>query len=148
MEKLGHYLQGLRQDKKLSVRQVEQLSKQLYPKDKKRQISHTYLLKIEGSEYQAPSPFKLKSLATIYELDFYFLMELAGYLYSEDDDEDQILRQLRDHISKTGINADYFIKALLDLGKESMALINRTISMMATQERQITRQEIDVENKV
>jgi transcriptional regulator with XRE-family HTH domain len=146
MEKLGKHLKQVRNRKNLSMRQVEQLSKKLCPKDKRQQVSHTYLRKLEGAEYQAPSPFKLKSLATIYELDFHSLMKLANYIILEEDE--QILKQLKNHLSEMDVNPDYFIKALLELSEESMALVNRTVSIMATQERELKKKEIGVEDKV
>lgn len=140
MQKLGKHLKQLREEHGFSKRHVESLSKQLYPKDKRRQLSNVYLIKLEEGAYQAPSPFKLKSLAQIYKVDYQSLMQLAQYV-EEEDDEDELFLKVKSHLNDNGVNGDYFLKGILDLSEESLAILNRTLSLMAIQEKQIKAKE-------
>lgn len=144
MQKLGKYLKKLREEHGYSKRHVENISKQLYTNDRKRQLSNVYLIKLEEGAYQAPSPHKLKSLAEIYKVDYQHLMELAQYVEDEDE-EDDLFQQVKKHLNENGINGDYFMKGILDLSEESLALLNRTLSLMAIQEKQIKLKEKDDE---
>jgi transcriptional regulator with XRE-family HTH domain len=109
MEKLGIYLKKLREEKNLSRRYVENQSKYLHKKNKLRQLSNVYLIKLENGSYKAPSPFKLKTLAQIYKVDYQILMELADYL-DEDSEEDgeHLLQDVKSHLIQNGMNAEFF----------------------------------------
>lgn len=67
---LGKYLRLLRQDKRLSLREVESLCG----------VSNGYLSLLENGKVDAPSPHILQKLAQAYGVAPQQLMELAGYL--------------------------------------------------------------------
>ena len=69
---LGQYLASIRLDRKMSLRQVEEVSN--------KEVSNAYLSQLETGKIQQPSPNVLNTLASIYEIDYIQLMELAGYL--------------------------------------------------------------------
>ena len=69
---LGQYLASIRLDRKLSLRQVEEMSN--------REVSNAYLSQLETGKIQQPSPNVLNTLAEIYNIDYTGLMDLAGYL--------------------------------------------------------------------
>lgn len=69
---LGQYLASIRNDRKMSLRQVEEASG--------REVSNAYLSQLENGKIQQPSPTILNKLADIYKIDYVTLMELAGYL--------------------------------------------------------------------
>ena len=62
---------------------VERRSKELYPNDKSKHISHTFLRTAERDEIVKVSIPQLQALAEIYQTDFEELAELAGYPVSE-----------------------------------------------------------------
>lgn len=69
---LRQYLASIRLDRKMSLRQVEDLSN--------KEISNAYLSQLETGKILKPSPNILNTLADIYKIDYVQLMELAGYL--------------------------------------------------------------------
>ncbi len=71
---LGQYLASIRNDRKLTLRQVEEATN--------KQVSNAYLSQIETNKIQKPSPNVLNALAELYAISFEGLMEKAGYLTS------------------------------------------------------------------
>ncbi len=69
---LGQYLASIRNDRKMSLRQVEEASG--------KEVSNAYLSQLENGKIQQPSPTILNKLAEIYKIEYITLMELAGYL--------------------------------------------------------------------
>ncbi len=70
MENFGGYLKGLRQEQKLSLRDVAA----------KSGVSISYLAQIEHGQKKSPSPEILKRLAPIYSVPVRDLLKAAGYL--------------------------------------------------------------------
>jgi len=66
----GKYLQQLRLDKGLSIRQLANLSK----------VSHSYLSQVENGVRGIPSPDVLKKLARPLGITYEELMQAAGYI--------------------------------------------------------------------
>ncbi|WP_375691447.1 helix-turn-helix domain-containing protein [Pseudooceanicola sp. LIPI14-2-Ac024] len=71
---LGEYLASIRNDRKLSLRAVEEKTH--------KQVSNAYLSQIETGKIQQPSPNILNALADLYGIAFEALMEKAGYITS------------------------------------------------------------------
>lgn len=69
---LGQYLAAIRDDRRLTLRQVEEATK--------KQVSNAYLSQIENGYIQKPSPNILHALAELYAISFEGLMDKAGYL--------------------------------------------------------------------
>ena len=69
---LGQYLTGIRLDRKLTLREVEERTN--------KEVSNAYLSQIENNKIKQPSPNILNALAELYGIDFANLMELAGYV--------------------------------------------------------------------
>lgn len=69
---LGQYLASIRLDRKMSLRQVEEISN--------KEVSNAYLSQLETGKILQPSPNVLNTLADIYKIEYVQLMELAGYL--------------------------------------------------------------------
>ena len=67
--RLGTYLKQSRENASLTLREVE----------KRAGISNSYLSQIENSKNKNPSPKLLFSLAELYNVEYDFLLELAGY---------------------------------------------------------------------
>lgn len=68
---LGEYLATIRNDRKLTLRQVEEATE--------KQVSNAYLSQIENNKIRKPSPNVLHTLAELYGISFENLMEMAGY---------------------------------------------------------------------
>ncbi len=75
-ETLGQYLKTVREQNKLSTRDVE----------KKTGITTSQLSRIECNITQEPSPTALKKLALFYNIKLIDLFQKAGYLDPEDID--------------------------------------------------------------
>lgn len=75
MPTLNQYLASIRHDRKMSLRQVEEASN--------REISNAYLSQLETGKIQQPSPPILSKLSVIYDIDYMYLMKLAGYMPEE-----------------------------------------------------------------
>jgi transcriptional regulator with XRE-family HTH domain len=69
---LGQYLASIRDDRDLTLRQVEEATN--------KEVSNAYLSQIETGKIQQPSPNVLHALADIYNIDYTQLMEMAGYI--------------------------------------------------------------------
>ncbi len=69
---LGKYLASIREDRRMTLRQVEEASK--------KEVSNAYLSQIETEKIQKPSPNVLHALAEIYKIEYEQLMEMAGYI--------------------------------------------------------------------
>ena len=69
---LGEHLAAIRADRKLSLRQVEDMTS--------KQVSNPYLNQIEKGKVRHPSPNTLYILAGVYNTSYGKLMELAGYV--------------------------------------------------------------------
>jgi transcriptional regulator with XRE-family HTH domain len=69
---LGSYLASIRSDRRLTLRQVEELTH--------NEVSNAYLSQIERDMVPKPSANILGSLADAYRIDHMNLLELAGYV--------------------------------------------------------------------
>lgn len=66
---LGGFLQATREEKSLSLREVE----------RRTGISNAYLSQLEGGKVRQPSPVILHKLAKVYETSYPELLRLVGY---------------------------------------------------------------------
>jgi HTH-type transcriptional regulator, competence development regulator len=73
---LGKYLASIRDDRKLTLRQVEEATG--------REVSNAYLSQLENDKIKQPSPHILHVLADLYSVSYTGLMERAGYLKPSD----------------------------------------------------------------
>ena len=85
----GDYLKELRQSKKLTLRQVRDMSG----------VSDSYLSHIEKGTRGIPSPEILKKLAPVYGVLYEILANRAGYLFDENSPEITIKVPLRNRKS-------------------------------------------------
>lgn len=69
---LGQYLASIRNDRRLTLRQVEEATN--------KEVSNAYLSQIENDKIQQPSPNVLHALSEIYAIDYSKVMEMAGYI--------------------------------------------------------------------
>jgi len=69
---LGQYLASIRNDRRMTLRQVEEATN--------KEVSNAYLSQIENDKIQQPSPNVLHALAEIYGIDYGQLMEMAGHI--------------------------------------------------------------------
>ncbi len=74
---LGAYLREIREDRQLSLRDVERLAKE---GSLGADVSSGYLSMLERDGVKGPSPRVLYALATIYEVEYMVLMRKAGYI--------------------------------------------------------------------
>ncbi len=72
-EEFGKYLNGLREERKLTTRQVE-----LYAG-----VSNSYISQLENGKRGIPSAKIMEKLAQVYKVPFLDLMEKAGYYTKE-----------------------------------------------------------------
>jgi len=79
LSKIGAYLKAIREERGLTLRQVEELSG----------VSNAYLSMIESGRRKDPHPRILKSLATAYREDLENLMKIAGYLDTTVQEQDK-----------------------------------------------------------
>jgi len=78
---IGEYLKAVRErSNNRSLQSVSDASKLLYPDDKERQISASYLMRVEDGTVIEVSPRKLMTLAQVYDENYYYLLYLAGYI--------------------------------------------------------------------
>ena len=68
---LGQYLALIRNDRKMTLREVEEATD--------RQVSNAYLSQIENDKIRKPSANVLYSLVVLYGINFENLMGMAGY---------------------------------------------------------------------
>ena len=73
MSSFGEYLRTLREEQRLSLREVEQLSG----------VSNSYLGLIERGQRPIPQADILKKLAPVYDVPVRDLLQAAGYLENE-----------------------------------------------------------------
>ena len=144
MTDLGRELRRLREGVARSIRWVERRSKQAYPAERGRQISHTYLRQIEEGIQCRPSPGKLRTLAEIYGVEYQHLLTLAGILDSLPADADgtgdpdmaeRPVRELCRRLQSQGIRPEYFMKAVTDLPDESLSIVHRLITTLSVQSK-------------
>jgi HTH-type transcriptional regulator, competence development regulator len=76
---LGALLSDLRTAKGLSLREVEEASE--------RTVSNAYLSQLENGKIKKPSPNVLHTLAKIYAVPYEALMEKAGYLLPDREED-------------------------------------------------------------
>lgn len=69
---LGQYLASIRNDRKMTLREVEEATEKV--------VSNAYLSQIENDKIQQPSPNVLHALSEIYGIDYGDLMERAGHI--------------------------------------------------------------------
>ena len=74
---LGAYLREIREDRQLSLRDVERLAKE---GSLGADVSSGYLSMLERDGVKGPSPRVLHALATVYEVEYMDLMRKAGYI--------------------------------------------------------------------
>ena len=74
---LGAYLKEIREDRQLSLRDVERLAKE---GSLGADVSSGYLSMLERDGVKEPSPRILYTLATVYEVEYMELMRRAGYI--------------------------------------------------------------------
>lgn len=72
---LGRHLAAIRNDRGYSLRQVAELTTP--------PVSNAYLSQIEKGKIKQPSPNILHALARLYKTSYEQLMQLAGYITSE-----------------------------------------------------------------
>ena len=78
--RLGEYLREVREDRQLSLRDVERLAKE---SGLRADVSSGYLSMLERQGVKEPSPRILYTLAAVYEVDYIDLMRRAGYIPEE-----------------------------------------------------------------
>lgn len=71
-ERLGAYLKNVRVGLGMSLREVEESTQ--------RQVSNGYLSQLENGKIAKPSPHVLHTLASVYDIAYGKLMEIAGYV--------------------------------------------------------------------
>ena len=104
MKDLGKYLKEKREERNMGSHFVENESKRLYPKDKRRQISFSYLCAIERGTAKEIFPLKLKTLAEIYDESYLYLLYLAGYLPEDPNQpETEMERLIYDGLLDVGV---------------------------------------------
>lgn len=69
---LGQYLKSIREDRKMSLRQVEEATN--------KEVSNAYLSQLENDHIKQPSPHTLHTLSELYGIAYEGLMEMAGYI--------------------------------------------------------------------
>lgn len=79
MSKIGAYLKAKREERGMTLRQVEEISG----------VSNAYLSMIESGRRKDPHPRILKSLAAAYRVELETLMKIAGYLDSSAAEQDK-----------------------------------------------------------
>ena len=91
-ETLGQYLRTIREQNKLSTRDVE----------KETGITTSQLSRLECSHTRNPSPVALKKLALLYNIKLIDLFQKAGYLDSQDVDSymDSCFKRSEEHTSE------------------------------------------------
>lgn len=109
---LGEYLEAIRRDRKLTLRQVEEATD--------REVSNAYLSQLENDKIKQPSPHILNVLAGLYSISYIGLMERAGYLKPSE----------RNEVNKRHGRAATF--ADMDLTPEEEAQLLRFLRFMRT----------------
>jgi len=130
----------------------------LYPEEKERHISHSYLRRIEEGLQEKPSPLKLQTLAELYGVDYRKLLAIAGYLdsglpveegeiehtaRSEVQSKLELAEKMIEWLEGKGIHSAYFMSSVIELSDESLHLLNRLLTMLSLQERQLRKQAVE-----
>lgn len=71
---LGKYLASIRNDRKMTLRDVEEATE--------KNVSNAYLSQIENNKIKKPSPNILHTLSELYSISFEGLMTMAGHVTS------------------------------------------------------------------
>ena len=108
---LGNYLRQIRNERQLSLRDVQRLAKE---NRLGAELSSGYLSLLERNEVREPSPRVLHALASIYEVDYIDLMRQANYIH----DDDRL---------KEGQRVPVVFRGASQLSKEQRNLIQRMI---------------------
>ena len=74
---LGPYLRQIREERQLSLRDVERIAKE---RELRAEVSSGYLSMLERDAVKQPSPRVLHTLAAVYEVDYIDLMRRAAYI--------------------------------------------------------------------
>lgn len=69
---LGQHLASIRSERGHTLREVEEMTE--------KEVSNAYLSQIENGKIKHPSPNILHALAVAYNIDYGYLMELAGHI--------------------------------------------------------------------
>ena len=109
---LGEYIQYLRKEKGLSMRQVAELAK----------ISHTEVKRIECGVRKQPSPQVLRFLASALSTPYEDLMAAAGYI-------DEAPTKEGNSTATAGINGAE------DLTEDELAQVNQYIAFIKNQRK-------------
>lgn len=154
MPALGTYLKGLRESRDRSRRWVEKKSRELYPKDKERHISHSYLRQLEEGIRDNPAKPKLHTLAEIYGVPPRQILVAAGYLGGEEETplpipaapgnqepRQELTGRLFEFLEGGGIHPEYFINSLMGLSSDSLYIVNRLVTTLSVKEKQLQKQE-------
>lgn len=78
---LGAYLASIRNDRKMTLRDVEEATE--------KNVSNAYLSQIENNKIKKPSPNILHTLSELYSISFEGLMEMAGHVTSSSSSSDK-----------------------------------------------------------
>lgn len=120
---LGAYLREIREDRQLSLRDVERLAKE---GSLGADVSSGYLSMLERDGVKGPSPRVLYALATIYEVEYMDLMREAGYI----PDDVRLSKPQRSGIAFRGAS---------QLSKESRQRVQRMIEFELNEQREAKR---------
>ena len=74
LHSLGQHLASIRQDRKMTLRDVEVATG--------KEVSNAYLSQIENDKIKKPSPNILLALSKVYKISYEKLMEMSGYSVS------------------------------------------------------------------
>lgn len=74
-DQLGDFLKSVRNAKRMTLRQVEEVSDQ--------EISNAYLSQLENNKIAKPSPNILHKLSDVYGISYESLMSRAGYIATQ-----------------------------------------------------------------
>ena len=77
-EDFASELHYLRKKNNLTLNNVAEISKKLYPNNKEKQIVGVYVMKLEKGVSKNPSPHKIQTLAEIYKVPIERLLKLIG----------------------------------------------------------------------
>lgn len=116
-EDLGKYLKKLRDDKSLSLRQVNKLT----------DISYTHLNMIENGKRNV-TPALLRNLADLYNVDYLDLYEKAGYI-------DLIESEKLSNNNNDFRYADHSSINLKGLSKDDIEEINRFVEFVRNKKK-------------
>ncbi|MED4403728.1 transcriptional regulator [Metabacillus fastidiosus] len=86
----GKFLKRIREEKGLTLREIQELSG----------VSNSYLSQLENGKRGLPSPDILKKIYQSLDVDYYELMEKAGYIVSGHEQIKELRNQLQKAYSK------------------------------------------------